>query len=60
MTPIYNGKRQTSVYLLHKDIEKYNRLYPKTLSSFLQKAVNIAVHNPEIFYKIYAYQIKEN
>lgn len=51
---MYNTKtkKQTSVYLIKEDIELYERLYPKSLSIFLQKAVHQALLDKELLYKI--------
>lgn len=46
-------KKQTSVYLIKEDIELYERLYPKTLGTFLQKAIHLALLDKELFYKIF-------
>lgn len=52
-------KKQTSIYLRTKDIEIYQRLYPRTLGTFLQKAINIAIKDKEYFYKVFTHEIGE-
>ncbi len=48
-----NKKKQTSVYLNEKDIEIYQRLYPRTLGLFLCKAIHLAIKDKEYFYKTF-------
>lgn len=50
-------KKQTSVYLIKEDIELYERLYPKTLGVFLQKAIHQALLDKELFYKIFTSEL---
>lgn len=52
-------KKQTSVYLVKEDIELYERLYPKTLGIFLQKAIHQALLDKELFYKIFTSELGE-
>ena len=53
-------KKQTSIYVIKEDVELYERLYPKTLGIFIQKALHIAITNKDFFYKIFTTEIKEH
>lgn len=53
-------KKQTSIYVIKKDVEIYERMYPKTLGMFIQKAMRLAITNNEFFYKTISTPINED
>ncbi len=55
----YKTKKQTTINLWKEDLETYERLYPKTLGTFLRKAIHLALNDKEYFYKTFTYKNEE-